>query len=185
MYFSFHIVTLWILFRYLYYVFNIFLNFSITQTIRDGPTNKVRAKMSISSALIFGSIFWRMGFLQTAIQDRMGLLQVPPWYLHCWMSTCLFGESKKSSFLLYIIVEVENLLDEWNALIGGCNQHSNGSTYQDSECFSKRETDCWPWTKQRKLQIGSLFVVKIDRRDSNRCIISFGFWDNIIPFGRA
>ena len=45
--------------------------------------NKVRAKMSISSALIFGSIFWRMGFLQTAIQDRMGLLQVLLRYLHC------------------------------------------------------------------------------------------------------
>jgi ABC-type multidrug transport system permease subunit len=32
--------------------------------------------MSLSSALIFGSIFWRMGLSQTSIQDRMGLLQV-------------------------------------------------------------------------------------------------------------
>lgn len=32
--------------------------------------------MSITSALIFGSIFWRMGKSQTSIQDRMGLLQV-------------------------------------------------------------------------------------------------------------
>lgn len=32
--------------------------------------------MSITSALIFGSIFWRMGRSQTSIQDRMGLLQV-------------------------------------------------------------------------------------------------------------
>ncbi|CAM6085848.1 unnamed protein product [Calypogeia fissa] len=46
------------------------------QATRDGPTNKVRASMSISSALIFGSIFWRMGLSQTSIQDRMGLLQV-------------------------------------------------------------------------------------------------------------
>nr|XP_016509282.1 PREDICTED: ABC transporter G family member 7-like isoform X2 [Nicotiana tabacum] len=46
------------------------------QASRDGPTNKVRARMSIASALIFGSVFWRMGRLQTSIQDRMGLLQV-------------------------------------------------------------------------------------------------------------
>eukprot|EP00249_Psilotum_nudum_P023396 c28857_g1_i1 orf=512-2548(+) len=46
------------------------------QTTRDGPTNKVRLNMSVTSAIIFGSIFWRMGLLQTSIQDRMGLLQV-------------------------------------------------------------------------------------------------------------
>ncbi|KAL0296648.1 UNVERIFIED_CONTAM: ABC transporter G family member 7 [Sesamum radiatum] len=46
------------------------------QASRDGPTNKVRARMSIASALIFGSVFWRMGRSQTSIQDRMGLLQV-------------------------------------------------------------------------------------------------------------
>ncbi|XXG74246.1 hypothetical protein AAC387_Pa07g3015 [Persea americana] len=46
------------------------------QASRDGPTNKVRARMSIASALIFGSVFWRMGKSQTSIQDRMGLLQV-------------------------------------------------------------------------------------------------------------
>lgn len=46
------------------------------QASRDGPTNKVRARMSIASAIIFGSVFWRMGRTQTSIQDRMGLLQV-------------------------------------------------------------------------------------------------------------
>ncbi|XP_030511816.1 ABC transporter G family member 7 [Rhodamnia argentea] len=46
------------------------------QASRDGPTNKVRASMSIGSAIIFGSVFWRMGRSQTSIQDRMGLLQV-------------------------------------------------------------------------------------------------------------
>ncbi|KAK6931010.1 ABC transporter-like, ATP-binding domain [Dillenia turbinata] len=46
------------------------------QASRDGPTNKVRARMSIASAIIFGSVFWRMGKSQTSIQDRMGLLQV-------------------------------------------------------------------------------------------------------------
>ncbi|XP_057734528.1 ABC transporter G family member 7 [Arachis stenosperma] len=46
------------------------------QASRDVPTNKVRARMSIASAIIFGSVFWRMGNSQTSIQDRMGLLQV-------------------------------------------------------------------------------------------------------------
>ncbi|XP_014513815.1 ABC transporter G family member 7 [Vigna radiata var. radiata] len=46
------------------------------QSSRDAPTNKVRARMSIASAIIFGSVFWRMGNSQTSIQDRMGLLQV-------------------------------------------------------------------------------------------------------------
>ncbi|KAI9168738.1 hypothetical protein LWI28_001310 [Acer negundo] len=46
------------------------------QASRDGPTNKVRARMSIASAIIFGSVFWRLGRSQTSIQDRMGLLQV-------------------------------------------------------------------------------------------------------------
>ncbi|KAK9705112.1 hypothetical protein RND81_07G034500 [Saponaria officinalis] len=46
------------------------------QASRDGPTNKVRTRMSIASAIIFGSVFWKMGKSQTSIQDRMGLLQV-------------------------------------------------------------------------------------------------------------
>ncbi|KAJ4829355.1 ABC transporter G member 7 [Turnera subulata] len=46
------------------------------QASRDGPTNKVRARMSIASAIIFGSVFWRMGRSQSSIEDRMGLLQV-------------------------------------------------------------------------------------------------------------
>jgi hypothetical protein len=46
------------------------------QAFRDSPTNKVRARMSVASAIIFGSVFWRMGKSQTSIQDRMGLLQV-------------------------------------------------------------------------------------------------------------
>ncbi|KAF3796883.1 ABC transporter G family member 7 [Nymphaea thermarum] len=46
------------------------------QALRDGPTNIVRTRMSVASAIIFGSVFWRMGRSQTSIQDRMGLLQV-------------------------------------------------------------------------------------------------------------
>ncbi|KAL9251861.1 ABC transporter G family member 7-like protein [Drosera capensis] len=45
------------------------------QASRDGPTNKERTSMSIASAIIFGSVFWRMGRSQTSIQYRMGLLQ--------------------------------------------------------------------------------------------------------------
>ncbi|PIN14724.1 Transporter, ABC superfamily (Breast cancer resistance protein) [Handroanthus impetiginosus] len=56
--------------------FRLLLKRAWMQASRDGPTNKVRARMSIASALIFGSVFWRMGRSQTSIQDRMGLLQV-------------------------------------------------------------------------------------------------------------
>ena len=45
------------------------------QITRDRATNIARAASNVSSALIFGGIFWRMGRSQSAIQDRMGLLQ--------------------------------------------------------------------------------------------------------------
>ncbi|XP_065882069.1 ABC transporter G family member 7 [Euphorbia lathyris] len=56
--------------------FSLLLKRAWMQASRDGPTNKVRARMSIASAIIFGSVFWRLGRSQTSIQDRMGLLQV-------------------------------------------------------------------------------------------------------------
>ncbi|GJU23471.1 ABC transporter G family member 7 isoform X1 [Tanacetum coccineum] len=56
--------------------FSLLLKRAWMQASRDGPTNIVRTRMSIASALIFGSVFWRMGKSQTSIQDRMGLLQV-------------------------------------------------------------------------------------------------------------
>ncbi|XP_047341366.1 ABC transporter G family member 7 isoform X2 [Impatiens glandulifera] len=56
--------------------FRLLLKRAWMQASRDGSTNKVRARMSIASAIIFGSVFWRMGQSQTSIQDRMGLLQV-------------------------------------------------------------------------------------------------------------
>lgn len=56
--------------------FQLLLRRAWRQTTRDKVTNRVRGTMSISSALIFGSIFWRMGRSQTSVQDRMGLLQV-------------------------------------------------------------------------------------------------------------
>ena len=46
------------------------------QIARDKATNVSRAMSNISSAIIFGSIYWRLGRSQISIQDRMGLLQV-------------------------------------------------------------------------------------------------------------
>ena len=46
------------------------------QTTRDKATALARAASSLSSAFIFGSIYWRLGKGQASIQDRMGLLQV-------------------------------------------------------------------------------------------------------------
>jgi ABC-type multidrug transport system permease subunit len=46
------------------------------QATRDKATAVARAASNVSSAIIFGAIFWRMGAAQTSIQDRLGLLQV-------------------------------------------------------------------------------------------------------------
>lgn len=46
------------------------------QVIRDNKTNISRLVSSLSSALLFGAIYWKIGFSQTTIQDRLGLLQV-------------------------------------------------------------------------------------------------------------
>lgn len=46
------------------------------QVRRDGRTNRVRLLTSLNSAAVFGSIFWKLGLAQSAIQDRCGLLQV-------------------------------------------------------------------------------------------------------------
>jgi len=46
------------------------------QAIRDKQNNKVRAMTNVMSAVVFGTVFHRMGRRQTSIQDRQGLLQV-------------------------------------------------------------------------------------------------------------
>ncbi|CEF97435.1 ABC-2 type transporter [Ostreococcus tauri] len=56
--------------------FPLLLKRSWRQVTRDKATNKVRLLTSLNSAMVFGSIFWKMKLTQTAIQDRMGLLQV-------------------------------------------------------------------------------------------------------------
>lgn len=56
--------------------FKLLLVRSWRQATRDKATNISRAATNLGSAVIFGSIFWRMRLGQTTIQDRMGLLQV-------------------------------------------------------------------------------------------------------------
>lgn len=46
------------------------------QMSRDKKTNISRFMSSLMSALLFGSIYWRIGRTQSTIQDRLGLLQV-------------------------------------------------------------------------------------------------------------
>ena len=46
------------------------------QARRDKKTNVSRFMSSFMSSLLFGSIFWKMGVTQSAVQDRLGLLQV-------------------------------------------------------------------------------------------------------------
>lgn len=52
------------------------LSRAFKQVTRDKKTNISRFMSSLMSALLFGSIYWRMGLTQTTIQDRLGLLQV-------------------------------------------------------------------------------------------------------------
>jgi ABC-type multidrug transport system ATPase subunit len=56
--------------------FPLLLHRSWRQVRRDKATNTVRLMTSLNSAMVFGSIFWKMKLSQTAIQDRLGLLQV-------------------------------------------------------------------------------------------------------------
>jgi len=49
---------------------------SFRQSTRDKATNGARLGSSIGSAVIFGSIFARLGLSQVSIQDRFGLMQV-------------------------------------------------------------------------------------------------------------
>ena len=46
------------------------------QVVRDKATIASRASSQLSSALVFSSIYWRLGKSQAAIQSRIGLIQV-------------------------------------------------------------------------------------------------------------
>lgn len=54
----------------------VLLQRSWRQIKRDKATNIARVMSNVSSAIIFGSIYWRMGKKQIAVQNRLGLLQV-------------------------------------------------------------------------------------------------------------
>ena len=53
----------------------VLLQRSWRQIKRDQATTVARVMSNVSSAVIFGSIYWRMGHQQVGIQNRMGLLQ--------------------------------------------------------------------------------------------------------------
>jgi ABC-2 type transporter len=61
------------------------LSRSWRQATRDKATNFARAGTNISSALIFGSIYFRMRRTQSTVQDRIGLLQVLPLVITCML----------------------------------------------------------------------------------------------------
>ena len=46
------------------------------QVTRDKATAMARLMSNLSSAVVFGAIYFRMGRSQSSIQDRLGLLQV-------------------------------------------------------------------------------------------------------------
>lgn len=54
----------------------VLLQRSWRQIKRDKATNVARVMSNVSSAIIFGSIYWRLGRKQIAVQNRLGLLQV-------------------------------------------------------------------------------------------------------------
>lgn len=56
--------------------FRLLLVRSWRQVTRDRPATIARAVANISSAIIFGAIFFRMKRKQSSVQDRLGLLQV-------------------------------------------------------------------------------------------------------------
>ena len=56
----------------------VLLQRSWRQIKRDKATTVARLMSNVSSAVIFGSIYWRMGRQQVGIQNRMGLLQARP-----------------------------------------------------------------------------------------------------------
>jgi hypothetical protein len=56
--------------------FKLLLHRSWRQITRDKATAIARLMSNLSSAVIFGAIFFRMQKKQSNIQDRMGLLQV-------------------------------------------------------------------------------------------------------------
>lgn len=120
------------------------------QTTRDRATALARAASSLSSALIFGSIYWRLGKTQASIQDRMGLLQVSA--INAAMSALvktLSAFPRVSSSVSFLSDDVfffeEN--DEKNALIFPSQQqlqHQNRSAKSSSASAPRAATAATP-----------------------------------------
>ena len=65
----------------------VLLQRSWKQIKRDKATTVARIMSNVSSAIIFGSIYWRTGLQQSSIQNRMGLLQVSQTDSIIWISS--------------------------------------------------------------------------------------------------
>jgi hypothetical protein len=59
--------------------FGLLVRRSWRQVTRDKATAIARLMSNLSSAIVFGAIYFRMGRSQSSIQDRLGLLQVGGW----------------------------------------------------------------------------------------------------------
>ena len=93
------------------------------QNLRDKATNVSRAMSNISSAAIFGSIFWRLGRSQTSVQNRMGLLQV---WLNtgsgAWLQTECADEIQLARLIADDLVNLPRLLRRQSS-IAACHAH--------------------------------------------------------------
>jgi hypothetical protein len=78
--------------------FRLLLRRSWRQITRDKAAAMARLSSNMSSAIIFGAIFWRMQKKQSNIQDRMGLLQV---FLCCYATCYSVSKVGCCSVLLY------------------------------------------------------------------------------------
>ena len=80
------------------------------QNLRDKATNVSRAMSNVSSAAIFGSIFWRLGRSQASVQNRMGLLQVWPLLV-------------RAMLMLSVSYQSPHAVPQWADSGGSCRCH--------------------------------------------------------------
>ena len=76
-----------------------------------------RTIANVSAALIFGSIFNRMKLSQTAIQDRLGLLQVTLHLTSCFATLCIFYTTKPEPDLPLLPFLLDSLTHARHSLI--------------------------------------------------------------------
>lgn len=83
----------------------VLLQRSWKQIKRDKATTVARIMSNVSSAIIFGSIYWRTGLQQSSIQNRMGLLQVRFGQIK-YTYTCSSMTFRISLFALLLIPQI-------------------------------------------------------------------------------